>query len=108
MDEDQTASAVSLEILPRNIGDAHRRLCQVIERLCVLEDFLLGSQVREHAPERKKEPEIGVVNHCFENLGQVVVSIEECYKQLGVIIKRLGVPNIKEKGMPEIEEVSDV
>ena len=90
--EDQTATKACLEVLPRSISDAHRRLRHVIDRLCVLEDFLVGSQVRDVGPETDKEPPGGVIDKCFCNLAEIGKSIGECDGQLGHIIDKLGIP----------------
>ena len=104
MIEEQTASVVNLNALPRSINDANQRLLLAIEIIYVLEDFLLGSQVRDCAPKAKKE-KVSIVQRCFDNLAEISNSIEECHNRLGNITEKLGIPDIKE---PEIREVSDV
>ena len=80
----------SLDMLPLRIADAHRRLRDAIDTLCVLEDFLLGVQVREVAAKPEREVPSGVVDNCFDNLKGICNSIQECHTQLRDIIEKLG------------------
>lgn len=92
MEGPEQAADVSLKVLPQSIGDAHKRLRRAMETLCLLEDFLLGNQVRDVSEETVKEPPVGVVESCFGNLSKISNSIGECHEQLHNIISRLGVP----------------
>ena len=89
--EDQKTPDVCLEVLPRSIYDTHRRVLQLIEKLCVLEDFLIGSQVEECANEEEEELHTGIVDKCFRNLAKLNGKVEESYEQLENIITQLGV-----------------
>ena len=80
----------SLDVLPQRICDVHRHLRGAIETLCVLEDFLLGEQVRDVATGEDREPPGGVVDKCFDNLTGISKSIEQCHDQLRHIIDKLG------------------
>lgn len=103
MNEGQTAPVVNLNALPRSIYDTHRRLRQAIDKLCMLEDFLLGEKPRAGESEEKKLLANSFVDKCFANLHQINNSIAECHDQLVGIINKLGVPDIKEVNMPERE-----
>lgn len=80
----------SLEVLPRRISDVHRDLRDVIDTLCVLEDFLLGSQVRDVGSGEDKATPSGVVERCFDHVTATGNSIKECHDQLRHIIEMLG------------------
>lgn len=80
----------SLDVLPKRIGDAHRALRNTVDTLCVLEDFLLGVQVREAAPKVDREAPSGVVDKCFDNLTGISNTIEQCHDQLRHIIEKVG------------------
>lgn len=99
MEGKETANR-SLDVLPRSISDVHRCLRDAIDTLCVLEDFLLGSQVREVAPGVDKEAPSGVVEKCFDNVTGISNTIEQCHNQLRHIINKLGVPSPEEPEKP--------
>lgn len=80
----------SLEVLPRRISDAHRHLRDAIDTLCVLEDFLLGAQVRDVGPDVESEAPSGVVDKCFDNLTGISNAVEQFHNKLRQIIEKLG------------------
>ena len=80
----------SLDVLPQSISDVHGHLRNAIDTLCVLEDFLLGSQVRDVQSTEGREPPSGVVDKCFDNVTAISNRINECHEQLRHIMEKLG------------------
>lgn len=89
--EDQATTTRTLEVLPRCISDTNRRLGQAIEKLWRLEEFLFGSQPSDCEEEEKKLSG-GLIDKCFDNLGDMTKSVEECHKRLEGIMSKLGIP----------------
>jgi len=89
-----TASDMNLQALPGRISDAHRNLRETIERVCALEDFLFGSQVRGATAETQKEPDTGVLRKCFDNTNKMNNSILELNDRIEGMLTKLGAQDI--------------
>ena len=98
MMEGAVESKRSLDVLPQKINESHRCLREAMEKLCVLEEFLLGDQVREVAPGEDREPPSGVVDRCFDNLAGISNSIDQFHGQLIQIIDKLGISSKEAPG----------
>lgn len=90
MSEDKAVAEMNLEALPRSINGTHDRLRTAMKQLCVLEDFLFGSQFKEVSPDKLKEPDNGVLHKCFNGVDEMNCSIREFHDKVESILSRLG------------------